>query len=108
MNWIDLTDYSQIQKARENSEPFFVFKHSIRCSISSMAKSRFERTYDLLGVQAFYLDLITFRSISNQLAIDFQVAHQSPQLLFIQQGVCTYNASHNSINIDEIKSCFKD
>ncbi len=100
MNWIDLTDYTQVQKALENSKPFFVFKHSTRCSISSMAKSRFERTYDLPEVQAFYLDLISYRAISNQLALDFQVAHQSPQLLFIQQGVCTYNASHNSINID--------
>lgn len=103
MNWLDLTDYSQVQKALENSEPFFVFKHSTRCSISAMAKSRFERTYNLDGVHAFYLDLITYRSISNQLALDFKVAHQSPQLLFIKQGVCCYNASHNSINIDEIK-----
>jgi bacillithiol system protein YtxJ len=68
-----------------------------------MAKSRFERTYDLVGVVAFYLDLIAYRSISNQLATDFSIQHQSPQLLLIQEGVCTYNASHNSINIDEIK-----
>ena len=103
MNWVALTDYSQIQKALENSEPFLVFKHSTRCSISSMAKSRFERTYDLEGVVAFYLDLIAYRSISNQLVTDFSIQHQSPQLLFIQEGICTYNASHNSINIDEIK-----
>ena len=103
MNWIALTDYSQIQKALENSEPFLVFKHSTRCSISGMAKSRLERTYDIQGVMAFYLDLITYRSISNQLVADFSIQHQSPQLLFIQEGICTYNASHNSINIDEIK-----
>ena len=103
MNWVVLTDYSQIQKALENSEPFLVFKHSTRCSISAMAKSRFERTYDIQGVMAFYLDLITYRSISNQLVADFSIQHQSPQLLFIQEGICTYNASHNSINIDEIK-----
>ena len=103
MNWIALTDYSQIQKALGNSEPFLVFKHSTRCSISGMAKSRFERTYDIQGVMAFYLDLITYRSISNQLVADFSIQHQSPQLLFIQEGICTYNASHNSINIDEIK-----
>ena len=103
MNWVVLTDYSQIQKALENSEPFLVFKHSTRCSISAMAKSRFERTYDIQGVMAFYLDLITYRTISNQLVADFSIQHQSPQLLFIQEGICTYNASHNSINIDEIK-----
>ena len=103
MNWVALTDYSQIQKALEISEPFLVFKHSTRCSISSMAMSRFERSYDLKGVVTFYLDLIAYRSISDQLVTDYKVQHQSPQLLFIQDGVCTYSTSHNSINIDAIK-----
>jgi bacillithiol system protein YtxJ len=104
MNWIALTDYSQIQKALDQSEPFLVFKHSTRCSISSMAINRFERNYNLEAVQAFYLDLIAYRSISNQLAEEFGVLHQSPQLLLIQKGNCTYHASHNSINLDEIKA----
>ena len=104
MNWIALTDYSQIQKALEQSEPFLVFKHSTRCSISSMALSRFERSFCLEAVKAFYLDLIVYRSISNQLAEEFSVKHQSPQLLFIQNGRCTYNASHNSIDLSRIKT----
>lgn len=104
MNWIALTDYSEIQKALEQSEPFLVFKHSTRCSISSMALSRFERSYSLEAVQAFYLDLIAYRSISNQLSDEFGIEHQSPQLLFIQSGDCTYHASHNSIDLNEIKA----
>jgi len=104
MNWITLTDYSQIQKALDKSEPFLVFKHSTRCSISSMAKRRFEINYELEGLQAFYLDLITYRSISNQLVDEFGIEHQSPQLLFIQKGNCTYHASHISIDINEIKA----
>ena len=104
MNWIALTDYSQIQKALEQSEPFLVFKHSTRCSISSMALSRFERNFSIEAVKAFYLDLIAYRSISNQLAEEFSVEHQSPQLLFIQNGSCTYNGSHNSIDLCEIKA----
>ena len=104
MNRIALTDYSEIQKALEQSEPFLVFKHSTRCSISSMALSRFERSYSLEAVQAFYLDLIAYRSISNQLSDEFGIEHQSPQLLFIQSGNCTYHASHNSIDLNEIKA----
>jgi len=104
MNWVVLQDYSQIHKALQQSEPFLVFKHSTRCSISSMAKSRFERNFDLEGVQAFYLDLIAYRSISDQLALDLNVVHQSPQLLLIQNGRCTYHASHNAIDLEAIKS----
>ena len=69
-----------------------------------MAKSRFERNFDLNDLQVFYLDLITYRSISDQLAVDFKVEHQSPQLLFVQKGVCTYHASHNAIDTEAIKA----
>jgi len=104
MSWVALTDYSQIQEARDNSISFLVFKHSTRCSISSMAISRFERSYNIDGLVAFYLDIIKYRSISNQLAVDLNVSHQSPQLLLVQNGICTYSASHNSISLDEIRS----
>ena len=104
MNWIALEDYTQIQKALFATEPFLVFKHSTRCSISSMAKSRFERNFDLNDLQVFYLDLISYRSISDQLAVDFNVEHQSPQLLFVQKGDCTYHASHNAIDPEAIKA----
>jgi bacillithiol system protein YtxJ len=103
MDWVVLEDYSQINNAIKASAPFLVFKHSTRCSISSMAKSRFERSFDLNDVQVFYLDLIKYKSISNQLAADFNVVHQSPQLMLIQNGSCTYNASHNAIDLDDLK-----
>ena len=50
-----------------------------------------------------FLDLITYRSISNQLADDFNVEHQSPQILLIKNGNCVYHASHNAIDADVIK-----
>ena len=104
MNWIALEDYTQIQKALLQTEPFLVFKHSIRCSISSMVKHRFERVFDCKNVQLYFLDLITYRSISNQLADDFNVEHQSPQILLIKNGNCVYHSSHNAIDADVIKN----
>ena len=85
MDWINLEDYSQIEQALEDSKPFLIFKHSTRCSISSMAKNRFERNFDLDDVKVFYLDLIKYRSISNQLASDFNVPHESPQVMYINE-----------------------
>lgn len=104
MDWIHLEDYSQIKEAIKNSEPFLIFKHSTRCSISSMAKNRFERNFDLEDVKVFYLDLIKYRSISNQLASDFNVHHESPQLMYIKEGRCLYHASHGAIDVDDLKA----
>ena len=104
MNWIALTDYSQIITLIDQSETFLIFKHSTRCSISSMVFSRFEREFDFNQLPVLYLDLIAYRSISNQLAESFNVLHQSPQVLLIKAKVCLYNASHNAISTAAIKA----
>ncbi len=105
MNWIELTDIGQLDKIKEESmsEAVVVFKHSIRCSISAMAKNRLERSYDVTNTLKFYyLDLIRHRDISNKIAEVFHVAHESPQVLLIKNGECVYEESHNGIDMFEI------
>lgn len=76
-----------------------VFKHSTRCSISSMALSRFESQLAALEnvAKVYYLDLIKFRNISNELANFYKIEHESPQVLVVKNGICVYNASHMAI-----------
>ena len=80
-----------------------LFKHSTRCSISSTALNRFERAWDSENTPAYYLDLIAYRPISGQIAEQFAVEHQSPQVLVIDKGACPYSATHWDISVDEIK-----
>jgi bacillithiol system protein YtxJ len=54
-------------------------------------------------VQCYYLDLLNFREVSNEIALKFNIEHQSPQLLIISNGVCTASYSHSEIQADEIK-----
>jgi bacillithiol system protein YtxJ len=105
MNWIQLTSENQLQEIKDNSKtkPQVIFKHSIRCSISSMALSRLERTYTEMNADFYLLDLITYRGISNKIAEEFKVHHESPQILVIINGECTYDESHSAINMDEIE-----
>ncbi len=104
MNWIALTDEQQIEQIKEQSkqQPIVIFKHSTRCSISSMAKNRLEREVPANNVSFYYLDLLRYRPISNKIAEDFHVHHQSPQVLLIKNGECTYEENHNGINMQEI------
>jgi len=83
-----------------------IFKHSTRCPISSMAKRRFELEWEELpqNLPLYYLDLIKYRDISNQVAQDFQVHHESPQLLVIKDGECILDQSHGGISVDETVS----
>lgn len=104
MDWINLQSEDQLQEiiSNSNSKPQVIFKHSTRCSISSMAKNRLDKKDNPDGMDFYYLDLIRHRNISNKIASDFNVAHQSPQVLVIDHGKCVYDESHSGIMMDDI------
>ena len=104
MNWIALDSEEKIDEIKQNSQqsPQVIFKHSTRCSISSMAKSRLERATPPEGIAFYYLDLIAHRNVSNKVAEVFDVSHESPQVLIIKNGSCVYDESHSGIDMDEI------
>jgi len=102
MDWKVLNSESQFLDLLANESLYAVFKHSTRCSISTMAKNRVERDWNL-ELPIYYLDLIQFRSVSNLIAEKSGVEHQSPQLIVFQNGTPIYDASHNAISINELK-----
>jgi len=106
MNWIPLQNEEQIEEIILNSrnKPQVIFKHSTRCSVSSMAKNRLDKKDQSEGIDFYYLDLIKNRSLSNKIAEQFQVHHQSPQVLVINQGECVYNESHSGITMNDIEA----
>ena len=104
MNWIDLNSPHQLAEIKESSKlrAQVIFKHSTRCSLSTLAKNRLEKK-ETPGETDFYLlDLIRFRSLSNKIAEDFAVPHESPQVLLIKNMECVYEESHSGITMEEI------
>jgi len=106
MNWTLLESTDQLSEIKQQQGYSLIFKHSTRCPISSMAKRRFELEWEELpqNLPLYYLDLIKYRDISNQVAQDFQVHHESPQLLVIKDGECILDQSHGGISVDETVS----
>ena len=104
MNWKEFTSEEGLVEItkRSTEKPQVIFKHSTRCSISSMAKNRLERADEPQGIDFNYLDLIAHRNISVKIADTFDVKHESPQILIIKDGICIYDESHSAINMDEI------
>lgn len=107
--WLPLTQPDQLlDLARASHEqPVLIFKHSTTCSISAAAKSKIERQWaesGLADVPIYYLDLLRFRPLSAQIAEQFGVRHESPQLLLIQAGKCQYDASHMGIRLNDVKT----
>ena len=105
MNWIELNSEEQLDtiKTLSNEKPQVIFKHSTRCSISGMVKTRLERSTQPSGIDFYYLDLIAYRSLSGKIAELFSVEHESPQIIMIKNEACIYDESHNGIQMDEIE-----
>lgn len=106
IEWKNLSSISDLEDADKISfeNDVLLFKHSTTCSISHMAKMRLESTWDLSEkLIPFYLDLKTYRNVSDTIAEKYQVHHESPQVIIIRKGECIYDSSHLDISIEEIK-----
>ena len=107
INWIPLTNIGQLDAIVLSSieKPVVIFKHSTRCSVRRMALKQFENEFDLEEkVDAYFLDLIEYRTVSNDIASRFDVFHQSPQLLLIKNGKSIYDVSHSDISAGDLNN----
>ena len=108
VNWRPLTDISEVEVAEVESQQQLVaiLKHSTRCGISRMVLRQFENSYDLpedAEVKLYFLDLLSHRDISNEIADRFKVRHESPQLIILQQKQVVHHSSHQDIDVNNIK-----
>lgn len=109
MNWIKLESEMDLRDLKSLSESKFcmIFKYSSRCGSSAVALDRLERSWnteDMSDVQPFFLDLIANRDLSNMVSQEFNVMHESPQVLLIENSDSVFDTSHFSINYDNILS----
>ncbi|MHA7058943.1 bacillithiol system redox-active protein YtxJ [Aquimarina sp. M1] len=99
--WQELKSLEQLAKIKEDSKikTQAIFKHSTRCGISRMVIRNFESSFDLSDnqVDLYYLDLLSHREISSEIAARFQVYHESPQFIIVRNGVAVHHASHSAI-----------
>ena len=91
-----------VEKSHEAAQ--IIFKDSVSCGISAFAKSRIVDGYDLIDGKADfnYLDLLSYRSVSNFIAEHLGVNHQSPQIIVLKKGAVTYSVTHHAIEADAI------
>ena len=104
MHWIHLTDEEQLKQivSKSQNRPQVIFKHSSRCSISSVALQRLQKVSQPSDIDFYFLDLLSFRGLSNNIAHVFSVPHESPQVLVIRDGQCVYEESHMGISMNDI------
>jgi bacillithiol system protein YtxJ len=106
--WHALTESRQLDEIEKesNDKLIVIFKHSTRCGISRMVLNTFEKEYDLekdKDVKLYFLDLIANRGLSNEVAERFKVRHESPQIILLRNTEVVHHASHQSIQMKDVK-----
>lgn len=97
-------DWEALLKA-SNEKPVLLLKHSTTCPISANAWKEFNHSLEDLnarGIETAYVKVIESRPVSNQIAQELGVTHQSPQAIFIKNGASTWMTSHWDITKDAL------
>ena len=101
--WKNISSEEDLETAVKESfgKKVVLFKHSTRCFISKTVLKNFEREVQNSdkAVSFYLLDLLAHRNISNKIAEDFGVEHQSPQMIVLENGKAVKDASHQSISL---------
>lgn len=104
--WKNIKSEEDLEKAIESSyqHKIAIFKHSTSCFISKTVLRNFEKEVENTDqkVEVYYLDLLAHRPISNKIAEDFGIRHESPQLIVIENGKPVNSASHQDISLSQI------
>ncbi len=104
--WKKIESEKDLDSAVEKSskQKVLIFKHSTRCFISKTVLKNFEKQMQASNKDYayYFLDLLANRSISNEIESRFDVVHQSPQLIVLENGKAVKNASHHNIDLETI------
>jgi bacillithiol system protein YtxJ len=85
----------QFTEVVRNNEKIVVLKHSTTCPISQEAYDEFNSFVEgNEDVAAYFLYVQDARSLSNYIAEHYDIKHESPQVLVIENNQVKWNASH--------------
>lgn len=101
-NIIEITTVAQWHQLIETSMamPVVLLKHSTTCPISGSAWKRFEKFVQSQSNESAryaYVKVIEARPVSNLIAEETRVKHESPQVLILRGGKVVWTASHWAI-----------
>ena len=93
---------------RSKSSPILIFKHSTQCSISDAAYEELQKFMkNAEDVPCGIVLVLENRVLSNAVASELGIRHESPQAIVIQDGRQKWTASHWSITAEALHKALR-
>ncbi len=108
IEWRYIEALAQLDEILEasNEIPQLIYKHSTRCGVSSMVRKQLDRAWAHEGkIIPWQLDLLVHRDISNEIADQFGVEHQSPQIIIVSKSKVVIHLSHSPLSKNDLDRC---
>jgi|TARA_B110000444_G_scaffold102556_1_gene96820 bacillithiol system protein YtxJ len=104
INWILINSFDELSNFNNNY--VLLFKHSPRCIVSRITLSRFELNYNnKINIPIFvYIDVLNSRDLSKEIAKNYSVYHESPQIILLKNNNVLFHASHSEISFSRLKN----
>lgn len=98
-----LTSIDEMNQFVQQSGKHLLFKHSTTCPISAQAHEEFQAFVKDTNTSAAIVLVIEDRPVSNQIAEQFGIKHESPQVFLLEDGQVRWNTSHWKITRATLK-----
>ncbi|OLY93043.1 bacillithiol system protein YtxJ [Cnuella takakiae] len=110
MQLTPLESLDQLKELSQSESKQVILKHNTTCPISKGVLQRLESTDAVIpGIATIHvLDLHAHRDVSDAIATQFGVEHQSPQLLVLQKGSCVYTEWGYDISAEATAEALED
>jgi bacillithiol system protein YtxJ len=112
LNWKEITTLEEwnavLERSAERGQ--VVLKHSTACPISSNALEEYNHYLQdnpNSDVDYVLVKIIESRPVSNQIAEDLGVKHESPQIIYVKNKLKYWAASHWSITTEHMTAVLK-
>lgn len=102
-----VTTIEEFENIVSRNEKFLLIKHSLTCPISGNAFDEYENFIKENNFPTYYLYVQEARPLSNYIAENFGVKHESPQALLFESGKVKWHASHWDITKSSLKQAIE-
>ncbi|WP_026671650.1 bacillithiol system redox-active protein YtxJ [Alkalihalobacterium bogoriense] len=104
MSIVKISSQEEFDQVKKEHEKFILFKNSTTCPISEAAFEEFNAfatANDTLPL--YYLNVQEARPLSNAVAEQYGVKHESPQALLFKGNEIVWNQSHWKITLSVLE-----
>ncbi|HBQ59362.1 MAG TPA: bacillithiol system redox-active protein YtxJ [Balneolaceae bacterium] len=110
--WNTITGIEDFHSILEKSEnkPQLIYKHSPSCGVSFMAKQELDSSLEELSKRAdlYIIDVIQDRPVSNVVAKELGIRHESPQVILLVEKKVNWDGSHWQVKVEELLSVLQE